>query len=71
MRAIIQELARETQVRDREGKVITSFTGTLATIMLRLIVAGLFTLAISGILFFIVAIIMGEIETSGLSFGIY
>lgn len=71
MRAIIKELARETQVRNREGKVITSFTGTLATIMLRLIVVGLFTLAISGILFFSLAIIMGEIETSGLSFGIY
>ena len=29
MKAIIQEIARETTVRDREGKVLTSFTGKL------------------------------------------
>ena len=71
MKTIIQEIARETTVRDREGQVITSFTGTLLTFTLRVFMGGLFTLAVSGILFFIIGMITGEVNTANASFGIY
>mgnify|MGYP001221753750 CR=1 FL=1 len=71
MKAIIQEIARETTVRDREGKVLTSFTGKLSTLLLRVVIAGLFTMAISGILFFIIAMITGDVDTANANFGIY
>jgi len=71
MKTIIQEIARETRVRDREGQVITSFTGTLLTFTLRVFMGGLFTLAVSGILFFIIGMITGEVNTANASFGIY
>jgi hypothetical protein len=71
MRALIQDVVETTQVRDREGKVLTSFTGKLSTLLLRVVIAGLFTMAISGILFLIIAMIMGEANTDNVSFGIY
>ena len=57
MRAIIQELARETQVKDREGQVITSFTGKLGTVILRVFLAALFILATTSIVGFTIGMI--------------
>lgn len=71
MKTLIREIANETRVRDEQGNVLTTMTGKLTTIMLRLIVGGLFTLAMGGILFFIIAMITGNVDTSNASFGIY
>lgn len=70
MKTIIREIANETRVRDEQGNVLTTMTGTLTTIMLRLIIGGLFTLAIGGIVSFIFMWITGEINVDGANFGI-
>lgn len=69
MRALIQDVAQTTRVRDRQGNVVVSFSGTLLTFMLRVLIGGLFVLAIGGIISFIGAWIMGSIDPSAASFG--
>ena len=69
MRALIQDVAQTTRVRDRQGNVVVSFSGTLLTFMLRVLIGGLFVLAIGGIISFIGAWIMGSIDQSASSFG--
>jgi len=70
MRTLIKQMANETRVRDGQGNVLTTMTGTLATIMVRLVVGGLFLLATSGILGFIIMWITGEVNVEGANFGI-
>jgi|TARA_R100000149_G_scaffold66342_1_gene44627 hypothetical protein len=70
MKTIIREIANETRVRDGQGNVLTTMTGTLATIMVRLVIGGLFLLATSGILGFIIMWITGEVSVDGANFGI-
>ena len=70
MKTIIREIANETRVRDGQGNVLTTMTGTLATIMVRLVVGGLFLLATSGILGFIIMWITGELNVDGTNFGV-
>ena len=69
MGTIIRELAETTQVRDRQGNVIVSFSGTLLTFILRVFMVGLFVLAIGGIIAFIGAWVMGSIDPSNANFG--
>ena len=54
MRAIIQSIAQETQVRDRQGQVLRTFKGKVFTLILQIFLVGLFLLAISGILGFLI-----------------
>lgn len=70
MKSIIYQIAQETRVRDREGNAIYTITGSLFTLILRLIIGGLFLLAIGGILGFVGMWIAGEISVSGANFGI-
>ena len=74
MEAIIQEVKsiyKATQVRDRQGRVLTSFTGKLWSLILFIAMLGLMTMAITGILFMIGGLIFGYIDTSNANFGIY
>ena len=70
MKTLIREIANETRVRDGQGNVLTTMTGTITTIMLRLILLGLFTLAIGGVVSFIFMWITGQINVEGANFGI-
>lgn len=69
MKSIIYQIAQETRVRDREGNAIYTFTGNLFTLIMRIVVGGLFILAIGGILGFVGMWIAGEIDPSGATFG--
>ncbi|QDP56267.1 MAG: hypothetical protein GOVbin3009_34 [Prokaryotic dsDNA virus sp.] len=74
MEAIIQEVKsiyKSTQVRDRQGRVLTSFTGRLWSLILFIAMLGLMTMAITGILFMIGGLIFGYIDASNANFGIY
>jgi len=74
MEAIIQEVKsiyKATQVRDRQGRVLTSFTGRLWSLILFIAMLGLMTMAITGILFMIGGLIFGYVDTNNVSFGIY
>ena len=74
MEAIIQEVKsiyKATQVRDRQGRVLTSFTGRLWSLILFIAMLGLMTMAITGILFMIGGLIFGYIDASNANFGIY
>lgn len=74
MEAIIQEVKsiyKATQVRDRQGRVLTSFTGRLWSLILFIAMIGLMTMAITGILFMIGGLIFGYVDTSNANFGIY
>lgn len=69
MRAIIQSIAQETQVRDRQGQVITTIKGKMFTLILQIFLAGLFLLAISGVLGFLILWAMGDIDPNNAHFG--
>jgi len=71
MRALIQDVLETTQVRDREGNAIYTFTGNLFTLILRLFMGGLFLLAIGGIIVFVALWMTGEIDPSNASFGYF
>lgn len=74
MEAIIQEVKsiyKATQVRDRQGRVLTSFTGRIWSLILFIAMLGLMTMAITGILFMIGGLIFGYIDASNANFGIY
>ncbi len=69
MKSIIYQVAQETRVRDREGNALYTFTGNLFTLILRLIIGGLFLLAIGGVIGFVSLWIAGEIDPSNANFG--
>ena len=74
MEAIIQEVKaiyKATQVRDRQGRVLTSFTGKLWSLILFVAMLVLTSMAVIGILFMIGGLIFGYVDTSNASFGIY
>lgn len=69
MRAIIQSIVQETQVRDRQGQVITTIKGKMFTLILRLVLGGLFLLSISGVLGFLILWATGDIDPNNAHFG--
>jgi hypothetical protein len=71
MRALIQDVLETTQVRDRDGNAIYTFTGNLFTLILRLFMGGLFLLAIGGIIVFVALWIAGETDPSNANFGYF
>lgn len=70
MKAIIQELARDTQVRDRQGQVLTTFRGTLFTLILRVLLMGLTLIFMVGFTALVFNLIVNGVQ-SDVSFGIY
>ena len=74
MEAIIQEVKsiyKASQIRDRQGRVLTSFTGKLWSLILFVAVLILTSMAVIGILFMIGGLIFGYVDASNASFGIY
>ena len=74
MEAIIQEVKsiyKPSQIRDRQGRVLTSFTGKLWSLILFVAVLILTSMAVIGILFMIGGLIFGYVDASNASFGIY
>tara|TARA_R110001592_G_scaffold137_2_gene806 strand:+ start:1372 stop:1587 length:216 start_codon:yes stop_codon:yes gene_type:complete len=70
MGTIIRELARETQVRDRQGQVLTTFRGTLFTLILRVFLIGLTLLFVAGFTTLVFNLIVNGIQEN-VQFGIY
>jgi hypothetical protein len=70
MGAIIRELAESTQVRDRQGQVVTTFRGTVFTLILRVFLIGLSLLFVAGFIALIYNIIVNGVEND-VAFGIY
>lgn len=70
MKAIIQELARDTQVRDRKGQVLTTFKGTLFTLILRVFLMGLILIFIAGFTTLVFNLIVNGVQDN-VQFGIY
>lgn len=70
MKAIIQELARDTQVRDRKGQVLTTFKGTLFTLILRVFLMGLMLVFIAGFTTLVFNLIVNGVQDN-VQFGIY
>lgn len=70
MGTIIKELARETQLRDRQGQVIASFKGKLFTIITRLVLLVLITTFAIGFLALIYNLITQGVGES-VRFGMY
>jgi hypothetical protein len=70
MGTIIRELAETTQVRDRQGQVVTTFRGTVFTLILRVFLIGLSLLFVVGFITLIVSFITNGVSDS-VQFGIY
>ena len=70
MGTIIRELAESTQVRDRQGQVVTTFRGTVFTLILRVFLIGLSLLFVAGFIALIYNIIINGVEND-VAFGIY
>ncbi len=70
MGTIIKELARETQLRDRQGQVVASFKGKLFTIITRLILLVLITIFVMGFVALIYNLITQGVDSNA-TFGIY
>lgn len=70
MRTLIQEVARTTQVRDRKGQVLTTFRGTVFTLILRVFLMGLMLLFIAGFTTLVVNLIINGVDEN-IQFGIY
>jgi hypothetical protein len=70
MGTIIRELAESTQVRDRQGQVVTTFRGTVFTLILRVFLIGLSLLFVAGFIALIYNIIVNGVEND-VAFGIY
>lgn len=70
MGTIIRELAETTQVRDRQGQVVTTFRGTVFTLILRVFLIGLSLLFVAGFIALIYNIIINGVEND-VAFGIY
>jgi hypothetical protein len=70
MRAIIQSIAQETQVRDRQGQVLTTIKGRVFTLILRSVIMGLIAIFLLGF-----SALMYNFITQGISdnvsFGMY
>ena len=70
MGTIIRELAETTQVRDRQGQVVTTFRGTLFTLILRVFLIGLTLLFVAGFITLVFNLIVNGVQDN-VQFGIY
>jgi len=70
METLIKDFAETTQVRDRKGQVITTFKGTLFTLILRVLLMGLMLIFIAGFTALVFNLIVNGVQ-GDVSFGIY
>jgi len=70
MGTIIRELAESTQVRDRQGQVLTTFRGTVFTLILRVFLIGLTLLFVAGFTTLVFNLIVNGVQNN-VQFGIY
>ena len=70
METIIREFAETTQVRDRQGQVLTTFRGTVFTLILRVFLMGLVLLFVVGFVSLVYNLIVNGIQDY-VQFGIY
>ena len=70
MGTIIRELAETTQVRDRQGQVVTTFRGTVFTLILRVFLIGLTLLFVAGFTTLVFNLIVNGVQNN-VQFGIY
>ncbi len=70
MGTIIRELAETTQVRDRQGQVVTTFRGTVFTLILRVFLIGLALLFVAGFTTLVFNLIVNGVQNN-VQFGIY
>ncbi len=70
MGTIIRELAETTQVRDRQGQVLTTFRGTVFTLILRVFLIGLTLLFVAGFTTLVFNLIVNGVQDN-VQFGMY
>lgn len=70
METIIRELAETTKARDRKGQVLTTFRGTLFTLILRVFLIGLTLIFIAGFTTLVFNLIVNGVQNN-VQFGIY
>ncbi len=71
IKEIYQELQVKIPTREQEAKKLILVIEKILTLFLRVLTTGLFLMAVIGILFFIIGMITGHIDTSNANFGIY
>ena len=70
METIIRELAETTKARDRKGQVLTTFRGTVFTLILRVFLIGLTLLFVAGFTTLVFNLIVNGVQDS-VQFGMY
>lgn len=70
METIIRELAETTKARDRKGQVLTTFRGTVFTLILRVFLIGLTLIFIAGFTTLVFNLIVNGVQNN-VQFGIY
>lgn len=70
METIIRELAETTKARDRKGQVLTTFRGTLFTLILRVFLIGLTLLFVAGFTTLVFNLIVNGVQDN-VQFGMY
>ena len=70
METIIRELAETTKARDRKGQVLTTFRGTVFTLILRVFLIGLTLLFVAGFTTLVFNLIVNGVQDN-VQFGIY
>jgi hypothetical protein len=71
IKSIYQELEVKIPTRKQEAKKLIIVIEKILTLFLRILTTGLFLMAVMGILFFIIGMATGYIDTSNANFGIY
>ena len=71
IKEIYQELQVKIPTREQKAKKLILVIEKILTLFLRVLTTGLFLMAVIGILFFIIGMITGHIDTSNANFGIY
>jgi hypothetical protein len=70
METIIRELAETTKARDRKGQVLTTFRGTVFTLILRVFLIGLTLLFVAGFTTLVFNLIVNGVQDN-VQFGMY
>ena len=70
METIIRELAETTKARDRKGQVLTTFRGTVFTLILRVFLIGLTLIFIAGFTTLVFNLIVNGVQDN-VQFGMY
>ena len=71
IKEIYQGLEIKIPTREQGAKKLILVIEKILTLFLRVLTTGLFFMAVMGILYFIIGMITGNIDTSNANFGIY